>query len=41
MSFACFTVFVIVALAVVLYAARCDDRMERRIEEMYNERSRP
>jgi len=36
MTFTCFTVAVIVALCVVLYAARCDDRMERKIEEGYN-----
>ena len=33
MMFACLTVFVLVALAVVLYAARQSDRMERKIEE--------
>jgi len=33
MTFTCFTMFVIVALCVVLYAARCSDRMERKIEE--------
>ena len=36
MTFTCFTMFVIVALCVVLYAARCSDRMERKIREGYN-----
>jgi hypothetical protein len=38
MTFTCLTVAVVVALAVVLYAARCSDRMERKIEERYNGR---
>ena len=30
MTFTCLAVAVLVALCVVLYAARCDDRMQRR-----------
>jgi hypothetical protein len=36
MTFTCLTVAVIVVLCVVLYAARCDDRMGQKIEEGYN-----